>query len=810
MIAQHRNILVRSSGLLALYLVLILSLATFLLTAGVSAKKAAFFVLTSLACSIASVSVTALRLHAQRSVAQYFPLVAFGVFLSAAVPVALWPLVPLTLLFVLVLILCRYRTLVRSTMYPLCALLVWYGQYERQFGAPSPEHYAAIFQSNSMEGVAYFFAFLGGMSVWTIIGVIVSIETVLWLGVPRGIRRAMHVFVIFSVFAGVQLLSPLQTRLNLAREGITQYAAVLNTLKGGRLAPITGEFTGAGRRVIFVLGESSSRAFWPEYGYFRASSSFKPSMYIHGDTISQYSHTVPSVTSIFYRKTGADTASLFDRLHKHGVRTAWYSNQSRFGAWDNPVALIADRANYVHFESTYKDGFISRYFDETFDENLLRQLQRETGRDGASLEIIHLMAGHAPYCRYIPGKYCHADAPFPSSAFFGAASDRADDAEAYEGTQRYVRHVISKVVEIAKSERRPTIVIYASDHGEAVLLGTQHNSAQHSSYHVEIPHLWYFNDAARTLFRREVVSFEANQQKPFFLPWIRETLLELFELAEPAELKRSIVSDQFTPGLRVVSPGGPYEVNYDDLRSDAKDYRELSRLVMNDLRKNDKNKWNSVYAHRVDTLGKLFEARRLFSGVELDIVFNAELRKFFVYHPPAKNIGIMLDDYLRMAADNPDLHFWFDWKKAEPQHIHAALEELDRLNRLFSIKKRSLIETEPERVYSELREVALRGYEHLYYVPVGETSRCAITRREAACQTLGATILKNARIVGATALSFDHLSAPFVNGTPELAQYPAHTWDLSVSSTDRDLNERLQQLGKARVMLINFPSIFFN
>lgn len=51
---------------------------------------------------------------------------------------------------------------------------------------------------------------------------------------------------------------------------------------------------------------------------------------------------------------------------------------------------------------------------------------------------------------------------------------------------------------------------------------------------------------------------------------------------------------------------------------------------------------SKIWAHRVNSIEKYEEARDLFSGVELDLVFNDLNNSFDVNHPPAKIINLNL------------------------------------------------------------------------------------------------------------------------------------------------------------------------
>ena len=51
---------------------------------------------------------------------------------------------------------------------------------------------------------------------------------------------------------------------------------------------------------------------------------------------------------------------------------------------------------------------------------------------------------------------------------------------------------------------------------------------------------------------------------------------------------------------------------------------------------------SKVWAHRVNSIEKYQEARDIFSGIELDLMFDVASNTFDVNHPPAKSINLSL------------------------------------------------------------------------------------------------------------------------------------------------------------------------
>jgi len=117
-----------------------------------------------------------------------------------------------------------------------------------------------------------------------------------------------------------------------------------------------------------------------------------------------------------------------------------------------------------------------------------------------------------------------------------------------------------------------------------------------------------------------------------------DTLLDLVARDNPRlRSDRPLFSKGYRPYPRtmVVRDGEGNLVDYDSIAiGDKKDHLEMTRVNLGYMRRHFPGRWSRIWAHRVDSLAKLLEAKRYFSGVELDVVFDATENRFFVRHPP--------------------------------------------------------------------------------------------------------------------------------------------------------------------------------
>jgi hypothetical protein len=246
--------------------------------------------------------------------------------------------------------------------------------------------------------------------------------------------------------------------------------------------------------------------------------------------------------------------------------------------------------------------------------------------------------------------------------------------------------------------------------------------------------------------------------------------------------------------------------------NEEQDYITQTRLFLKEVKQRNGLAYEKIWAHRVNTKEKLQEAKQLFAGVEIDAVFDVQSRKFFLYHPPAENIGFELSELLRISGDKPDLKLWLDWKNPEIENFDYAFEELNRLDGLYRIKNRMIVETGSYAVFSDLKNLSEKGWMHSYYLPTEEIVACASSPSTRPCLELARNILNSAQTVGCRYLSFDYAGYPFVS--THRSVFPGYrllSWNTDLSSTSIiNLTEFLKTAEPFDAFLITFPSRFFH
>lgn len=710
------------------------------------------------------------------------------------------------------------------------ALLSLHGAYVWSVGRLQAQAIESILQTDFAEAFGYVATRL--LFLWAVLWA-VSV-TLVWLTFPtapdrvsrRGWVQAglLAAGLVFLASGRSVITEPLEV-VESYREGTDALRQAARDWKARPPPPIASDFRGT---IILVIGESTSRHHMSLYGYPRNTtpqlSALRPELAVFGDVISNETTTIDSVIDSLTLRPGSAAASadegavgVLQLANAAGFATMWLSNQNEFGVWDNPVRILAQQADRVRFHDSTLGTLTSR---TVFDEAMLPSLDQALSSPGPDrrLIVMHLMSTHLPYCWTKPsdfnplreefGKrlYGRQDSFMPRLKRF--VTRRTRDLDCYDNGIRYVDGMLGAVIARARGLGEPAAVLYFSDHGEAPLLATGHDSAEHSAYQLEIPFILWGNAEYRAAYPDAWKSALANRSQPFSLERMAPTLLDLMQLGTPLlRTEDSLFDPAYRPRQRIALDG---RFRYDS-RWRNNDYRENSRVFVRQLGAAG----DRVWSHRVNSLGALLEAKRTFSGIEIDVHYDSGSRAFQVRHD-YPHIGLTLRDMLEWSRDRPGMKIWLDWKNAAPDNVQAALSELTALDREFGLKRRLLVETDSSAVSPALAAISKAGFRHGYYLPT-EAVLDVMRNGEGAMHRL-ASELKQVVVRGRfDAVTYDAQLQPFV--TAKLDAFLSgrgirrYSWDTSIDSGQADTDPAgvaaMVRERRLEALLITFPSDFW-
>lgn len=245
-----------------------------------------------------------------------------------------------------------------------------------------------------------------------------------------------------------------------------------------------------GINVIIVLGESMRRDYMHCYGYPLPNTPHQDSLAKTGDlvlftdAVSSAAWTTSSISEsmTFYSREGKEKEwykypTLPLMLSKAGYYTYWVSNQEKQGSGVQMIPTIAATADSTRFvrSRTYGDWNIS------LDSDILPLLLDRTTIPQRSdrsefCEVIHLMGSHSPFTeRYIHEKAAFSTKDLPKNLPNGMPTPTDDKRRGvicdYVNSIHYNDQIISQIIQ--RYSTTPTILVYLSDHGQAVFENPQ-------------------------------------------------------------------------------------------------------------------------------------------------------------------------------------------------------------------------------------------------------------------------------------------------------------------------------------------------
>ena len=237
-----------------------------------------------------------------------------------------------------------------------------------------------------------------------------------------------------------------------------------------------------GITVVLVLGESMRRNYMHCYGYPLENTPKQDSLVgtgdlvLFSDAVSSAAWTASSISQSvsFYTQEGPEKEyykypALPLVLSKAGYYTYWVSNQETQGTGIQPVATLASTADSTRFvrNRTYGDWNASP--DSDILPLLFDRTKTPVGKD--LFEVVHLMGSHTPYS----DRYIHEKAPFtvdnlpktlPNGKPTPTDAKRRGIICDYVNSIHYNDQVVAQIFQ--RYSQTPAIVIYLSDHGQAV------------------------------------------------------------------------------------------------------------------------------------------------------------------------------------------------------------------------------------------------------------------------------------------------------------------------------------------------------
>lgn len=249
---------------------------------------------------------------------------------------------------------------------------------------------------------------------------------------------------------------------------LSEYLSVRQTERAERtLWPTTETERADSLDIVFVLGEALRADHLSLNGYERETCpllSARERVVSLPEVYSPFSYTSASVPFLMtpadslHPERSAAVHSFVENMARYGFRTAWLSNQDM----GRTYAAFIGEADTVVFPNADKSVFV---FDPWYDEELLPILDELMQRNSPrNLYVLHAIGSHWYYNIHVP-EAMQVFQPVTTNRVAGYNSVEALT-NSYDNTVLYADLFLDSLIQ--RLEKRCAILIYLSDHGEAL------------------------------------------------------------------------------------------------------------------------------------------------------------------------------------------------------------------------------------------------------------------------------------------------------------------------------------------------------
>lgn len=331
------------------------------------------------------------------------------------------------------------------------------------------------------------------------------------------------------------------------------------------------------KNVVFIIGESANRNHMGLYGYYLPNTPYMSKlvedgeMYRFNDIISPHSTTIAVLSKLFtfcdYEspKDWYEYNNLVDVLNAAGYKTFWLSNQESSGIWGSVAQMYAERSSQHEF-TRLRD---SREELGVVDEELLPLLDRaKLERGDKNFFFVHLMGQHVLYYNRYPyrfHKFTDADIKLDIK------QEQKEIIAQYDNATYYNDYIVNEIINRFRDDE--TLVIYVSDHGEAVYDETGfsgHIEENPNRHMIEIPFVIWGSEKFRANYPYKLQKIAGAVDRPYMTDDMIHTVLDLLDIRlADFEATRSIINDKFDVSRKRIFNDKDYDMEIKNAGAEA-------------------------------------------------------------------------------------------------------------------------------------------------------------------------------------------------------------------------------------------------
>lgn len=293
--------------------------------------------------------------------------------------------------------------------------------------------------------------------------------------------------------------------------------------------------------IIVILGESVRAGNFQQYGSPRPTTPrlmARSGITVLSDVAACSNLTTLAVPPALTGFTPGDatsmnrTSSVVAALHEAGFHTAWFSNQSPTGRWDELVASYAGEADEVHWMNAAP--IVSEWGQAyDYDDSLITSAQKCVARSATKTAIfLHMQGSHIRYEKRCRERHRVFQPDAGPKDDYRTKPDRLRNS--YDNSIVMTDEFIDAAIAMHAASGRPGFVLFMGDHGESLLdngtgfLG--HGSVPPPELELRVPWLIWAPDTERQNHPTRWKILETNRMKPASTRSLFTTLLDLAEI----------------------------------------------------------------------------------------------------------------------------------------------------------------------------------------------------------------------------------------------------------------------------------------
>ena len=715
--------------------------------------------------------------------------------------------------FILILILDIFKKLPKVISILFTGIYSWvlllipinYISYFITFGNSIAEgQINAIFQTTISESIEFFGQHGSFLNVFLISSLLALTLTTIIYQVKQSTKPiGRQVFILFSVaiifIASLNILPQLPminlifTSIETYERELAEFKMVLEKRKSGDIN-FTATKEDEKELVIVIIGESLNKNHMGIYGYHRNTTPNLSKLYAEGNLLkfeqafSNHVHTVSTLTFSLTEATQLNnfkynnSLSILDIQDAAGYTSYWISNQVAYGGWDNPVSVLAERADFrYNLNNNIGLNTNTSALDIQLVDKLAEILEEPITEN--TVIYLHLMGNHGGYKNRYPKEFMFYHEPFQTKNY-GSKNYWHHHINEYDNSVLYNDYIVSEIIKLADQQTINTTCIYFSDHSEDVLDNNGHNQGSFTFSMTQTPMLIWFSDAYKQTYSEKVENLKQHQDSLFSNGFVYDLLIGMSDIR----------TDHYTPEHDLSSATykldikDSYTLHGEHAINENSNYFYHEKNNVKTIKQ--RGELNRVFPHRINTIGAL--STILYDGCksfELDLVFQGmgDAAYFEVGHGENEMSGMKFEEMLAFSKSYGIQRIWMDIKNINEQNLSSVLKRLQKLDETYDLKPKLIVETsmvkEAFSIFSE------SGFHTSYYIPTHYNDY-----DDAAKANVARDIAKQVVLQKVSAISFDFALYPFVKKfiEPKLdSQIVYHTWNVSYGFQNPDLIDKL-------------------